>query len=85
MTTPFPIQIAMSASLSSTGVMRMLDVRTLWIASNAHVTWDTVEMGSPAMVSYTSICTVYKPEELVDGIVHLASFPGFPHVHKFIA
>ena len=63
----------------------MLGVTTLRIATIAHVTWDTVEMGSPAMVSYTLICTAYKPGELVDGIVHLASFPGFPRVHKFIA
>ena len=82
MTSPFPIQIATSASLSSTGVMRMPDVMTLRIATTAHVTWDTVEMDSPAMVSYTSIYTAYKPGEFMDGIVHLASFPGSSCVCK---
>ena len=42
----------MSVSLSSTCAVRELIVLTLRIAMSAHVTWDTVEMGSPAMVSY---------------------------------
>ena len=52
MTTPYPIQRAMSVSLSSTGAMRMLTVLTLRRATSAHVMRDILEMDSLAMVSY---------------------------------
>ena len=72
MTSFFPIQTAMNASLSSTGVMRVLTVLTLWRAITAHVMGDTLEMGSLAMVSCTSVCTAYKSREFGGSTLTLA-------------
>ena len=68
----FPIQIAMNASVGSTCVVRMLTVLTLRRAMSAHVMRDTLEMGSLAMVSYTSVCTAYKSGEFGGSTLTLA-------------
>ena len=39
---------------------------------SAHVMRDTLEMGSLAMVSYTSKCTAYKPGEFGGSSLTLA-------------
>ena len=67
-----PIQIATNASLSSTSAVRMLTVLTLKRTITAYVMRDTLEMGSLAMVSYTSVCTAYKSGEFGGSTLTLA-------------
>jgi len=50
----------------------MLAVVTLRRAITVHVMMDTLEMGSLALVSYTSVCTAYKPGEFGGSTLTLA-------------